>query len=100
MRPQKVLQLLEFSGYVGGELLNVLGREHAVARELMKLKLSLLVSTDPEPRGRFIDVGEVRLHEHIHERHEVRVVKGCCSLCDKSRNSTKVQDCELQVLRR
>ena len=100
VRRQKVLQPLEFSGYVRGELLNVLGREHAVARELMKLKLCLLVAADPEPRGRFIDVGEVRLHEHLHERHEVRVVKGCCSLCYKPRNSKEVQDCELQVLRR
>ena len=97
---RKVLQPLEFSRYVGGELLNVLCREHAVARELMKLKLYLLISADPEPRMRFIDVGEVLLHEHIHERHEVRIVKGCCFLCDKPRNSTEVQDCELEVLRR
>ena len=100
MRCRKVLQPLEFSVYVGGELLNILRREHVVARELMKLKLCLLISADPEPRRRFIDVGEVRLHEHVHERHEVRIVKGCCSLCDKPRNSTEVQDCELKVLRR
>ena len=97
---RKVLQPLKFSGYVGGELLNILCHEHAVAHELMKLKLCLLISADPEPRGRFIDVGEVRLHEHIHERHEVRVVKGCCSLCDKPKNLMEVQDCELEVLRR
>ena len=96
----KVLQPLEFSGYVGGELLNILCREHALSWELMKLKLCLLISADPEPRGRFINVGEIRLHEHIHERYEIRVVKGCCSLCDKPRNSTKVQDCELEVLQR
>ena len=97
---RKVLQPLEFSGYVGGELLNILRRKHTVAHKLMKLKLCLLISVDPEPRGRSIDVGEVRLHEHIHERHEVRIVKGCCSLCNKPRNSTEVQDCELEVLRR
>ena len=100
MRCRKVLQPLEFSGYVRGELLYILGREHAVARELMKLKLYLLVTTDPEPRRRFIDVGKVPLHEHVYERYEVRVVKGCHSLRDKPRNSAEVQDCELHVLRR
>ena len=70
-----------------------------MVRELMKLKLCLLIAADPEPRGRFIDVEEVPLNEHVHERHEVRVVKGCRSLCDKPRNSSKVQDCELEVLR-
>ena len=66
----------------------------------MKLKLCLLIAADSEPCGRFIDVGKVPLHEHVHERHEVRVVKGCRSLCNKPRNSSEVQDCELQVLRR
>ena len=99
MRRWKVLQPLEFSGYDGGELLNILCREHAMACELMKLKLCLLISADPEPRGRLIDVGEVCLHEHIYERHDVRVVKGCCSLCNKPRNSMEVQDYELEVLR-
>ena len=86
----KVLEPLEFPEYVCGELLHVLGREHAMARELMKLELCLLVSADPEPRGGFINVGEVPLHEHVHERHEIRVVKGCRSLCNKPKNSLKV----------
>ena len=98
MRRRKVLVPLKFSGYVRGEPLHILGREHAVAYKLMKLKLCLLISADPEPHGRFIDVGEVPLHEHVHERHEVRVVKGCCSLCNKPRNSSEVQDCTLEVL--
>ena len=72
---QKVFELLEFSGYIRGELLYILGCEHAVARKLMKLRLCFLISADPEPRGRFIDVGEVSLHEHFHEWHEVWVVK-------------------------
>ena len=70
-----------------------------MAYELMKLKLCFLIATDPEPRGQFIDVGGVPLHEHAYERHEVRVVKGCRSLCDKPKNSSEVQDCELEVLR-
>ena len=47
VRHRKVFQPVEFSGYVCGELLNVLGREHAVARELMKLKLCDSVSLSP-----------------------------------------------------
>ena len=87
---RKVLELLEFPGYVRGELLDILGREHAMARKLMKLELCLLVSTNPEPRRGFINVGEVPLHEHVHEQHEIRVVKGCRSLCNKPRNSSEV----------
>ena len=90
VRRWKVLEPLEFPEYVRGELLHILGCEHAMARELMKLKLCLLISADPEPRGWFINVGEVPLHKHVYERHEVRVVKGCRSLCDKPRNSLEV----------
>ena len=75
VRRRKVFELLEFSGYVRGELLYILGHEHAVVCKLMNLKLCLLISADPEPCGQFIDVGEVPLHEHFHEWHEVWVVK-------------------------
>ena len=64
----------------------------------MNLKLCLLVSTDPKLDGRFIDVREVTLHEHLHERHEVRAVKCYCFFCDKSKYSLEVQDSELEVL--
>ena len=68
-----------------------------MASEVMNLKLCLLVSVDPEPGGQFIDVREVTLHEHLHERHEVRVVECCCFLCDKPKHSSKVQDSKLEV---
>ena len=97
---QKVFELLEFCRYIRRELLHVLGREHAMAREVMNLKLCLLVSADPEPRRGFIDVREVALHEHLHERHELRAIECCCSFCNKPRHSLKVQDSKLEVLGR
>ena len=42
---------------------------------------------------------EVALHERLHERHEVRAVKCCCSFCNKPRYLSKVQDSKLEVLR-
>ena len=89
---QKVFEPLEFCRYVHGELLHVLGCTHAVACKVMNLKLCLLVSADPELGGQFFDVGEVALYEHLHERHEVRAIKCCCSFCDKPRHLSEVQD--------
>ena len=100
VRSRKVFEPLELRGYVRGELLHVLGRQHAVASKMMNLKLYLLVSANPEPGGQFIDVREVPLHEHLHERHEVRVVKCCCSFCNKPKHSLEVQDSKLEVFGR
>ena len=94
MHHEKVFEPLEFCRYVHGELLHVLGREHAMAREVMNLKLCILVSVDLEPCGWFIDVEEVALHE----QHEVRALQCCCFLYDKSRLLSL--DSELQVLGR
>ena len=92
VRSRKVFEPLEFFGYV-------LGRDHAVAHEVMNLKLCLLVSVDPEPTKQFIDVTEGALHEHLHERYEVRAIKCCCSFCNKPRHLLGIQNSELGVLR-
>ena len=97
VRSRKVFEPLKLCRYVRGEL-HVLGHQHAVAREMMNLKLYLLVSANPKPDGQFIDVKEVPLHEHLHEWHEVRVVKCYCSFCDKPKHSSEVQDSELEFL--
>ena len=59
VRRQKVFEPLKFCKYVHEELLQVLGREHAMARKVMNLKLCFLISADLEPGGRFIDVGKL-----------------------------------------